>query len=109
MNTLGLVFGFDFMANVHGFIHLFIKNVFPDVVSRHRYGRFLKILTDDSAQDLNLLMKHLKVFLSTHRVKSSPPQLRILSVNCKPNRDLCLKVYFLYSNSCTLFQNSNAI
>ncbi|XP_058470167.1 protein broad-minded [Solea solea] len=38
-----------------------------------RYGRYLSLLRDDSAADdaLTLLMKHLKVFLSSQRIKSS--------------------------------------
>ncbi|KAJ0026787.1 hypothetical protein NQD34_017787 [Periophthalmus magnuspinnatus] len=36
-----------------------------------RYGCFLKLLRDDAGADLTLLMKHMKVFLSSHRVKST--------------------------------------
>uniref|UniRef100_A0A3P8UNG1 TBC1 domain family, member 32 n=1 Tax=Cynoglossus semilaevis TaxID=244447 RepID=A0A3P8UNG1_CYNSE len=63
-----------------------------------RYGRFLKILTDDSAQDLNLLMKHLKVFLSTHRVKSSPPQL-LTQRDSYPGHDWLAATVFLLMSS----------
>ncbi|XP_053193388.1 protein broad-minded [Scomber japonicus] len=36
-----------------------------------QYGCFLKLLTDDAAADLTLLMKHMKMFLSTQRVQTS--------------------------------------
>ncbi|XP_075893672.1 protein broad-minded isoform X1 [Nelusetta ayraudi] len=43
----------------------------------HRYGSFLKLLKQDSAVELALLMKHIKLFLSTQRVKATsdlPPE-----------------------------------
>ncbi|XP_074540670.1 protein broad-minded [Halichoeres trimaculatus] len=36
-----------------------------------RYGCFLKILKEDAANSLTLLMKHIKIFLSAQRVKTS--------------------------------------
>ncbi|XP_069580309.1 protein broad-minded [Brachyistius frenatus] len=36
-----------------------------------RYGRFLKLLKEDAASDLTLLMKQVKIFLSTQRVETS--------------------------------------
>ncbi|XP_051816731.1 protein broad-minded isoform X2 [Acanthochromis polyacanthus] len=36
-----------------------------------RYGSYLKLLKDDAVNDLTLLMKHLKIFLSTQRAKTS--------------------------------------
>ena len=44
----------------------------------HRYGSYLRLLKDDAVQDLTLLMKHIKVFLSSLRVKTSS-ELGILS------------------------------
>lgn len=43
----------------------------------NRYGNYLKLLKDDALHDLTLLMKHMKTFLSTQRIKSSS-QLSIL-------------------------------
>ncbi|TMS11937.1 Protein broad-minded, partial [Larimichthys crocea] len=36
-----------------------------------RYGSYLKLLKEDAANELTLLMKHVKIFLSTQRVKTS--------------------------------------
>ncbi|XP_037607378.1 protein broad-minded isoform X2 [Sebastes umbrosus] len=36
-----------------------------------RYGSFLKLLTEDAVNDLTLLMKHIKIFLSTQRVETA--------------------------------------
>nr|XP_020471046.1 protein broad-minded isoform X2 [Monopterus albus] len=36
-----------------------------------RYGSYLSLLKDDAVHDLTLLMKHVKIFLSTQRVKNS--------------------------------------
>ncbi|XP_026174854.1 protein broad-minded isoform X1 [Mastacembelus armatus] len=36
-----------------------------------RYGSYLQLLKDDAVHDLTLLMKHIKFFLSTQRVKTS--------------------------------------
>ncbi|KAM8725656.1 protein broad-minded isoform 4-T4 [Acanthopagrus schlegelii] len=36
-----------------------------------RYGSFLKLLKEDAVNDLTLLMKHVKIFLSTQRVKTA--------------------------------------
>nr|XP_033504941.1 protein broad-minded isoform X2 [Epinephelus lanceolatus] len=36
-----------------------------------RYGSYLKLLTEDAVNDLTLLMKHIKIFLSTQRVKTA--------------------------------------
>ncbi|XP_040920473.1 protein broad-minded isoform X3 [Toxotes jaculatrix] len=36
-----------------------------------RYGSYLKLLKDDAVHDLTLLMKHIKIFLSSQRVKTS--------------------------------------
>ncbi|KAK7940122.1 hypothetical protein WMY93_003448 [Mugilogobius chulae] len=36
-----------------------------------RYGRYLKLLGDESVADLTLLMKHIKVFLCSQRVKTT--------------------------------------
>ncbi|XP_034755563.1 protein broad-minded isoform X2 [Etheostoma cragini] len=36
-----------------------------------RYGSYLKLLTEDAGNDLTLLMKHIKIFLSTQRVKTA--------------------------------------
>lgn len=46
-----------------------------------RYGSYLQLLRDDTAaavHDLTLLMKHIKIFLSSQRVKTSS-ELSILS------------------------------
>uniref|UniRef100_A0A3B4H5J8 Protein broad-minded n=1 Tax=Pundamilia nyererei TaxID=303518 RepID=A0A3B4H5J8_9CICH len=37
----------------------------------HRYGIYLGLLKEEAANDLALLMKHVKIFLSTQRVKTS--------------------------------------
>ncbi|KAL7389046.1 hypothetical protein ABVT39_025382 [Epinephelus coioides] len=36
-----------------------------------RYGSYLKLLTEDAVNDLTLLMKHIKIFLSTQRVTTA--------------------------------------
>lgn len=36
-----------------------------------RYGGNLKLLREDAANELLLLMKHIKIFLSTQRVKTA--------------------------------------
>uniref|UniRef100_A0A3Q1DAZ9 Protein broad-minded n=1 Tax=Amphiprion ocellaris TaxID=80972 RepID=A0A3Q1DAZ9_AMPOC len=36
-----------------------------------RYGSYLKLLKDDAVNDLTLLLKHMKIFLSTQRAKTS--------------------------------------
>ncbi|XP_022626071.1 protein broad-minded [Seriola dumerili] len=36
-----------------------------------RYGSYLKLLKDNAVQDLTLLMKHIKIFLSSQRVQTS--------------------------------------
>ncbi|XP_068564606.1 protein broad-minded isoform X2 [Cebidichthys violaceus] len=36
-----------------------------------RYGSYLKLLTEDAVNDLTLLMQHIKIFLSTQRVKTA--------------------------------------
>ncbi|KAI3364478.1 hypothetical protein L3Q82_011270 [Scortum barcoo] len=36
-----------------------------------RYGSYLKLLKEDAGNDLTLLMKHIKIFLSTQRVKTA--------------------------------------
>ncbi|XP_032398929.1 protein broad-minded isoform X1 [Etheostoma spectabile] len=36
-----------------------------------RYGSYLKLLTEDAGNELTLLMKHIKIFLSTQRVKTA--------------------------------------
>uniref|UniRef100_A0A4W6ES69 Protein broad-minded n=1 Tax=Lates calcarifer TaxID=8187 RepID=A0A4W6ES69_LATCA len=36
-----------------------------------RYGSYLKLLKDDALHNLTLLMKHIKIFLSSQRVKTS--------------------------------------
>lgn len=47
-----------------------------------RYGSFLKLLNQDSLAELALLMKHIKLFLSTQRVKATS-DLRILCRNSR--------------------------
>lgn len=42
-----------------------------------RYGSYLKLLKDDAVKNLTLLMRHIKIFLSTQRVKTAS-ELRIL-------------------------------
>ncbi|KAK5879748.1 hypothetical protein CesoFtcFv8_022841 [Champsocephalus esox] len=37
-----------------------------------RYGSYLKLLTDDAVSDLPLLMRKIKIFLSTQRVTTAP-------------------------------------
>ncbi|XP_026196456.1 protein broad-minded [Anabas testudineus] len=36
-----------------------------------RYGNYLKLLKDDAVHNMTVLMKHVKIFLSTQRVKTS--------------------------------------
>lgn len=52
----------------------------------NRYGNYLKLLKDDALHDLTLLMKHVKILLTTQRIKSSS-QLGILFKNL-----LCISV-----------------
>uniref|UniRef100_A0A3Q1J5H0 Protein broad-minded n=1 Tax=Anabas testudineus TaxID=64144 RepID=A0A3Q1J5H0_ANATE len=37
----------------------------------YRYGNYLKLLKDDAVHNMTVLMKHVKIFLSTQRVKTS--------------------------------------
>ncbi|XP_071058118.1 protein broad-minded-like [Pseudochaenichthys georgianus] len=37
-----------------------------------RYGSYLKLLTEDAVSDLPLLMRNIKIFLSTQRVTTAP-------------------------------------
>ncbi|XP_060947669.1 protein broad-minded [Limanda limanda] len=58
-----------------------------------RYSRHLKLLDDDAELDLTLLMKHLKIFLSSQRVKSSSEL--ITQQDCYPGHDWLASTVFL--------------
>ncbi|KAF7658921.1 hypothetical protein LDENG_00005950 [Lucifuga dentata] len=58
-----------------------------------RYGSYLKILKEDAVQDLTLLMKHVKLFLSSQRAQTTS-ELTILQVGY-PGHDWLLSTVFL--------------
>ncbi|XP_047184716.1 protein broad-minded isoform X3 [Scophthalmus maximus] len=58
-----------------------------------RYGRYLELLRDDAAHDLTLLMKHLKVFLSSQRIK--PSSDLVARQDCYPGHDWLASTVFL--------------
>lgn len=61
-----------------------------------RYGSYLKVLKDDAVRDLTLLMKHMKVFLSTQRVK---PTSRLITLqDGYPGHDWLASTLFLMMN-----------
>nr|XP_019959269.1 PREDICTED: protein broad-minded [Paralichthys olivaceus] len=59
-----------------------------------RYSRYLKLLNDDDAvHDLTLLTKHLKIFLSSQRIKTSSEL--ITQQDCYPGHDWLASTVFL--------------
>ncbi|XP_020492720.2 protein broad-minded [Labrus bergylta] len=58
-----------------------------------RYGRFLKILKEDAMNDLTLLMKHVKMFLSTQSLQTSSEL--ITQQKGYPGHDWLLSTVFL--------------
>ncbi|XP_044232280.1 protein broad-minded isoform X3 [Thunnus albacares] len=58
-----------------------------------RYGNYLKLLKEDAADDLMLLMKHIKIFLSTQRVKTS--SVLITQQDGYPGHDWLASTVFL--------------
>ncbi|KAM9703168.1 protein broad-minded [Menidia menidia] len=58
-----------------------------------RYGLHLRLLREDSAGDLEELMKHIKIFLSTQRVES--PSALVAKQDGYPGHDWLLSTVFL--------------
>lgn len=67
-----------------------------------RYGSFLKILKQDSLNDLTLLMKHIKLFLSSQRVKATSD----LSILFKNNQSTFQKGTILKDSLGLLYQSA---
>uniref|UniRef100_A0A8C4GKS5 Protein broad-minded n=1 Tax=Dicentrarchus labrax TaxID=13489 RepID=A0A8C4GKS5_DICLA len=59
-----------------------------------RYGSYLKLLKEDAVNDLTQLMKHVKIFLSTQRVKTTS-ELSILYKDGYPGHDWLASTVFL--------------